>query len=165
MGLKQLFSKKKADTRARDGFFAPIAGQIIDLEQVPDMVFSQKMMGDGFAIVPAEGKVYSPVFGKVVSLFPTKHAIGILSHEGHEILIHFGMDTVNLNGDGFKSHVKEGDTVTPETMLISVDLKKVAPLVPSLITPVIFTNLEDKVLTRETAGDVAAGEQLALKIA
>ena len=88
---------------ASDLFVSPIKGEVKPLSEVPDAVFSGKMMGDGFAIVPSEGTIVSPVNGKIVSLFPTKHAIGILSDSGREILIHVGIDTVKLEGKGFRS--------------------------------------------------------------
>lgn len=149
------FFKKKETPK---GICAPITGKLMPITEVPDPVFSQKMMGDGFAIEPSEGKVYSPVAGKIQTVFPTKHAIGILSDEGHEILIHFGMDTVSLGGEGFKAHVKEGQKVTPATLLLTVDLKAIAPKVPSLITPVVWTNLGDKTLTLRKTGSVTSGE-------
>ncbi|MEI6287106.1 MAG: glucose-specific PTS transporter subunit IIBC [Bacillota bacterium] len=121
-------------------FLAPLEGKIISLEEVPDQVFSQKFMGDGFAIVPKSGEVVSPVNGIIETFFPTKHAIGIKADNGTEILIHFGVDTVNLNGEGFTAHAKQGDRVTAGQKLLSVDLAVVAPKVPSIITPIIITS-------------------------
>ncbi|OIJ18730.1 PTS glucose transporter subunit IICBA [Anaerobacillus alkalidiazotrophicus] len=120
----------------------PIEGEIISLTDVPDQVFSKKMMGDGFAVVPVNGKVVSPISGKVVNLFPTKHAIGLQSKEGLEVLIHFGLDTVNLKGDGFKALVSQDDFVEKGQLLLEVDLDFVKQRVPSIATPIIFTNLE-----------------------
>ena len=91
--------------------FAPLTGQIITLEQVPDPVFSGKMLGDGIAIVPEEGKIYSPVNGIVTTVSTTLHAYGFSTTEGLDILVHVGLETVSLNGDGFKSYVKEGDAI------------------------------------------------------
>ena len=139
-------------------------GKCINITEVPDQVFSTKMMGDGFAIEPTEGKVYSPVTGKVLNVFPTKHAVALESNEGHEILIHFGMDTVTLKGEGFTAHVGEGDTVTPDTLLLSVDLDAVRPKVPSLVTPVVFTNLGDKAIELKKTGSVTHGEASILEI-
>ncbi|AST89810.1 MULTISPECIES: glucose-specific PTS transporter subunit IIBC [Sutcliffiella] len=128
---------------AEEDFISPIAGEIMPLEEVPDQVFSQKLMGDGFAILPSEGTVVSPVDGKIVNLFPTKHAIGILSNSGHEILIHIGIDTVNLKGEGFEAFVAQGDTVSKGQQLVKFDLSFVKQNAPSILTPIIFTNLED----------------------
>ncbi|NLP52546.1 glucose-specific PTS transporter subunit IIBC [Bacillus sp. RO1] len=125
------------------GFIAPIKGEIKPLDDVPDQVFSGKMMGDGFAIEPSEGLVVSPVDGKIVNLFPTKHAIGIESNVGHEILIHVGIDTVNLKGEGFEALVTQGDTVTKGQELLKFDMDFISKNAPSLMTPIVFTNLKD----------------------
>ncbi|MCY8912803.1 PTS glucose transporter subunit IIABC [Bacillus atrophaeus] len=124
-------------------FVSPITGEIHPITDVPDQVFSGKMMGDGFAILPTEGIVVSPVRGKILNVFPTKHAIGLQSDGGKEILIHFGIDTVSLKGEGFTSFVSEGDRVEPGQKLLEVDLDAVKPNVPSLMTPIVFTNLAE----------------------
>ncbi|MGG1680078.1 glucose-specific PTS transporter subunit IIBC [Neobacillus sp. NRS-1170] len=124
-------------------FVAPIKGEIKAITEVPDQVFAGKMMGDGFAIVPAEGTVVSPVDGKIVNLFPTKHAIGILSDGGREILIHVGIDTVNLKGQGFETLVSENDRVTKGQPLLKVDLDYIKEHATSSITPIVFTNLTE----------------------
>ena len=157
--LKNLFKKKTEEEAPKNsGIFAPISGQLLPITDVPDPVFSQKMMGDGFAIEPESGKVYSPVYGKVIGLFPTKHAVSLLSDEGYEVLVHVGMDTVTLNGEGFTSHVSEGAQVTPQDLLLTVDLDAVRPKVPSLMTPVVFTNLGEKKLVLNKKGPVAHGD-------
>ncbi|WP_026582834.1 glucose-specific PTS transporter subunit IIBC [Bacillus sp. J33] len=125
-----------------DLFVAPIKGEIKPITEVPDAVFSGKMMGDGFAIVPEEGTVVSPVDGKIVNMFPTKHAIGILSDSGREILIHVGIDTVNLKGQGFETLVAENDRVEAGQPLLKVDLDYIEKNATSKITPIVFTNLE-----------------------
>lgn len=126
-----------------EGFLSPIKGEIKPLDDVPDQVFSGKMMGDGFAILPTEGVVVSPVDGEIVNLFPTKHAIGIKSDGGREILIHVGIDTVNLKGEGFEALVKQGDKVTKGQELLRFDIDFLKQNAPSIITPIIFTNLHD----------------------
>lgn len=135
-----LFSKKVKEIK----LVMPIQGEITELSNVPDPVFAEKMMGDGFAIIPANGKVYAPCDGVVGSLFPTGHAIGLVIEEGIEILMHFGLETVTLQGEGFTTMVKQGDTVKAGDLLIDVDLEAVAPKVPSTITPVIFTDIKGK---------------------
>ncbi|MDA1475766.1 glucose-specific PTS transporter subunit IIBC [Bacillus changyiensis] len=124
-------------------FVSPLAGEIHPITDVPDQVFSGKMMGDGFAILPSEGTVVSPVRGKIINVFPTKHAIGLQSDGGREILIHFGIDTVSLKGEGFTSFVSEGDRIEPGQKLLEVDIENVKDKVPSLMTPVVFTNLKE----------------------
>lgn len=145
-------TKKVNLAKGEDLFVSPLSGKVLELKDVPDEVFSNKMMGDGFAIEPVSGKVVSPVNGKITTLFPTKHAIGIVSDTGREILIHFGIDTVNLKGEGFESFVKQGDTVKAGQLILSVDLNKVKETAPSIITPVIFTNLSEDERVRFKAG-------------
>lgn len=122
-------------------FVIPMSGTLRYLEDVPDLVFSEKLMGDGFAIEPVNGTVVSPINGKVINIFPTKHAIGLEADNGREVLIHIGLETVNLKGEGFEVFVKEGDRVTAGQKLVEADLAAIGPHVPSLLTPVVFTNL------------------------
>ncbi|MYL62584.1 PTS N-acetyl glucosamine transporter subunit IIABC [Bacillus hwajinpoensis] len=143
-------------TIADQAFIMPVKGKIIPLNEVPDEVFSAGMMGDGFAILPEDGHFVSPVDGEVISVFPTKHAVGIKSESGVEILIHVGIDTVNLKGEGFTTHVKEGDTIKRGDNLMTVDLSSVRRAVPSLATPVIFTNLQT--LKIKKTGNIPQGD-------
>lgn len=122
-------------------FVSPIKGEVTPLSEVPDQVFSQKMMGDGFAIKPTEGTVVSPVNGTIVTFFPTKHAIGIQSDAGREILIHVGIDTVNLEGKGFEALVEQGEKVKIGQPLLKVDIDYIEKQATSIMTPIIFTNL------------------------
>ena len=123
-------------------FGAPIDGRLIELSHVPDAVFAGKIMGDGFAIEPVNGEVVSPVDGTVTSFMAdTRHAVGITSTEGLEILIHIGIDTVQLAGEGFVGLVVQDDPVTAGQPLLKVDLERIRDKVPSLVSPVVFTNL------------------------
>ena len=124
-------------------FVMPLAGEVMKLESVPDQVFSTKVMGDGFAIRPTSNVLVSPVDGKVSMLFKTKHACVITQADGVEILMHIGMDTVNLGGEGFEALVALNDEVKKGTPLIRFDLEGIAAQVPSMITPIVFTNLAD----------------------
>ena len=128
-----MFKKKTVD------LMMPITGQLIKLEDVPDPAFSEKMLGEGFAIQPYDGKVYSPVDGKILQRFPTNHAIGIESKEGLELLIHFGINTVELKGEGFKNFVDIGDLVKAGDLILEVDIDYVKIQDKPLITPIIFT--------------------------
>lgn len=136
--FKKLFGKSPKQTE--ETFIAPLTGTVKKIEDVPDPVFSQKMMGDGIAIEPTDGEVVSPVDGEIVQFFHTRHAIGIRSNTGLEILIHVGLDTVTMNGDGFTGHVKEGDKVKAGDKLISFDLELIKEKATSTITPVVITN-------------------------
>ena len=106
--------------------YCPAKGKRKLLENVNDEAFAQKMMGDGIAVIPSSGEVFSPVDGEVTMLFPTKHAIGLKSDDGVEVLVHIGIDTVELNGEGFSSYVKQGDKVEVGSPLLSFDLNKVS---------------------------------------
>lgn len=121
----------------------PIEGKIIPLSQVEDDAFSQEVLGKGIAIIPSEGKVYAPFDGTVITLFPTKHAIGIVSDNGCEVLIHIGMNTVQLNGKYFTSHVQQGDKVKKRQLLVEFDIDHILQEGYNLETPVIITNTKD----------------------
>ncbi|MBM7694500.1 PTS system D-glucosamine-specific IIC component [Peribacillus deserti] len=143
-----------------EAFVSPLQGELKPITEVPDQVFSEKMMGDGFAIVPTEGTVVSPVDGTIVNLFPTKHAIGIESDAGREILIHVGIDTVKLEGKGFETLVSQGDKVKKGQPLLKVDLDYIRENAASIITPIIFTNLkEGEQVTIKKQGNVALKEE------
>ena len=123
-------------------FGAPIDGRLVDLSQVPDEVFAGKIMGDGFAIDPVNGEVVSPLNGTVTSFMAdTRHAVGITSDEGLEVLIHIGIDTVKLAGDGFVGLVGQNEKVLAGQPLLKVDLERIRDKVPSLVSPIVFTNL------------------------
>jgi glucose PTS system EIICBA or EIICB component len=140
------------ETNETSTIVSPIKGELKSITEVPDQVFSGKMMGDGFAIVPTEGTVVSPVNGEIVNIFPTKHALGLVAEDGTEILIHVGIDTVKLGGEGFEAFVAQGDKVTQGQKLLQVDLEYVGANAPSLMTPIVFTNLkpgQEVVLNKE----------------
>ncbi len=148
-----------------DAFVSPLSGKLLDLKDVPDQVFSSKMMGDGFAIEPKKGEVVSPVNGKIATVFPTKHAIGIVADNNREILIHFGVDTVKLEGEGFEILVKQGESIKVGQPILRVDLNKVKDEAPSIITPIIFTNLSEGETVLFKAGvDVKAGQKDIIRI-
>ncbi|MEQ6377987.1 PTS glucose transporter subunit IIA [Bacillaceae bacterium S4-13-56] len=135
------FNKFKKNKK--NEMYAPVNGEIVQLQDVPDPVFSEKMMGEGIAILPEEGELYSPVEGKVIQVAPTKHAIGILASDGSEILLHVGLETVLLKGSGFTPHVKEGDEVTVGQHIMSFDLPFLKENVSSTIIPMVITNSLD----------------------
>ena len=115
-------------------------GQVVALEQVKDPVFAQKMMGDGFAVEPANGNIVSPVSGTVSSIFPTKHALGIVTEAGLEVLVHIGLDTVSLEGKPFTVHVAEGQKVAAGDLLVTADLDAIRAAGRETSTVVVFTN-------------------------
>jgi glucose-specific phosphotransferase system IIA component len=131
-------------------FASPLSGRILSLDQVPDPTFAGKILGDGFAIVPDHGLVVSPFDATVETLIGSHHAIGLLSSEGVEVLIHVGIDTVKMKGQGFKALVQEGQSVKKGDALIQFDLELIKKMSPSIVTPVIFTNSGDLIWNAET---------------
>lgn len=126
-----------------DTIFSPIVGTVKPLSMVEDAAFAEGLLGQGVAIEPQEGSVYAPFDGTVVSLFPTKHAIGLVSDNGCEVLIHVGMDTVKLDGKYFESFVEQGMRVTKGDKLVTFDIQAIKDEGYSIITPVIVTNTSD----------------------
>ena len=132
-------------------------GQVVALEQVKDPVFAQKMMGDGFAVEPANGNIVSPVSGTVSSIFPTKHALGIVTEAGLEVLVHIGLDTVSLEGKPFTVHVAEGQKVAAGDLLVTADLDAIRAAGRETSTVVVFTNGDAiKSVKLENTGSLAA---------
>ncbi|ENQ3078247.1 PTS sugar transporter subunit IIA [Bacillus sp. WLY-B-L8] len=151
--FKKLFgfgSKTNAET-----IVSPLTGEVKNIEEVPDPVFAGRMMGDGVAIDPTEGVVVSPVDGEIVQLFHTKHAVGIKSTNGAEILIHVGLETVKMEGEGFETHVSEGQTVKAGDKLISFDLELIREKAKSTITPIVITNTDATESIETTVGVTA----------
>lgn len=122
---------------------SPLVGKIINIADVPDATFAQKILGDGVAVEPTEGILYAPVDGEVAQLFHTNHALGIKAENGSEVLLHVGIDTVKMNGEGFKAYVKVGDTVKAGDKLIEFDLNLIREKAKSEITPFVITNMHD----------------------
>lgn len=145
-------------------FAMPIDGKIIPLIEVPDEVFAQGMMGQGFAISPTGNTVYSPIDGKIVSIFPTKHAIGLVTDTGVEILIHVGVDTVKLKGQGFDLLAEDGQYIKRGDALLKIDLAHIEANAPSSIIPIIFTNLTTQKVNLLKDGVQQSGETGILNI-
>ncbi|MCS4907854.1 glucose-specific PTS transporter subunit IIBC [Staphylococcus aureus] len=141
---------------------APLTGEVTPLSEVPDQVFSEKMMGDGIAIKPSQGEVRAPFNGKIQMIFPTKHAIGLVSDSGLELLIHIGLDTVKLNGEGFTLHVEEGQEVKQGDLLINFDSDYIRNHAKSDITPIIVTqgNITNLDFKQGEHGNISFGDQL-----
>ncbi|MFZ3580402.1 PTS system trehalose-specific EIIBC component [Virgibacillus sp. DJP39] len=137
--------------------YAPLSGEIKQLSDVPDPTFAEKMMGDGLAIEPSDGKVVAPFDGKIVQIFPTKHAVGLESTNGVEVLIHIGLETVSLDGEGFEAHVKQGDQVKAGDPLVTFDLEYIREKAKSTITPIIITNGDALSSLEKTNENVVVG--------
>lgn len=140
---------------------SPITGKAQELSAAPDEAFAQKMMGDGAVVTPTEPYVYAPEDGEVTFVFDTKHAVGFMTDTGISLLIHIGIDTVKLGGKGFKALVKEGQKVKKGEPMLQLDLKYLSKNAPSLVSPVVCTELEDNQKIRLLkAGDICAGDAL-----
>ncbi|PYI37470.1 PTS glucose transporter subunit IIA [Arthrobacter psychrolactophilus] len=135
--MLKMFKKKG------DQIFAPAAGTVMALADVPDPVFASGAVGEGFAVEPTEGNFVSPVDGELILLAKTLHAFAVRTDAGAEILVHIGMDTVKLKGEGFTAHRAKGEMVKQGELVISCDLAAMTPLVPSMVTPVLLTNGKD----------------------
>lgn len=124
---------------------APVEGQIVKIEDVPDEVFAKKILGEGIAIMPSSGEYVSPISGELVTVHP--HAYGIRHNSGLQLLLHIGIDTINLKGEGFKVFCKENSQIEVGNKLVKVDIKKISPKVKSLISPIVI--IPDSIEGRE----------------
>lgn len=151
------------DNKAKSGeeLFSHLSGRVIALENVEDEAFSQKVLGEGIAVEPSEGRLYSPCSGKVDMLFDTKHAVNLVSDNGAEILLHIGIDTVKLGGRYFEAHVSDGQRVKKGELLISFDIDSIRKAGFKTTTPMIICNTEDYSSIDVTAGgNVNAGDRI-----
>ena len=147
-------------------FLSPLTGRSVSLEEVPDPVFSQKIIGDGMAVIPSDGRIVSPVDAQVVSVADTAHAYGLKTEDGIELLIHAGLETVSLKGECFKVYVKQGDTVKAGDVLAEMDLKFLEERKLNPITPVLICGgMEGKILVKSQPGQVEAGKSELLTVA
>ena len=140
---------------------APMKGKCVSIKEVPDPTFAEEILGKGIAVIPQDGHVYAPADGKISTVFPTGHAVGITTADGAEILIHIGLDTVKLNGEHFTALVKTGDAVEVGTPLVQVDLKAVRDAGYDLVTPVLITNSAEVLDVMENSREhVEAGDEI-----
>lgn len=163
--LNSLFKKQisgvEEQRKEKNVILSPLKGKVIPLEEVSDPAFAQGILGVGAAILPEEGKVYSPVDGTVAAAFPTGHAIGLLSEDGVEILIHAGIDTVRLKGDGFELMVDQGDQVKAGQLLMTFDTEKIKDAGYETTTMVLVSNAQNFGAMKLLCGaSVAPGDKL-----
>lgn len=140
--------------------YSPTNGEIIKIERIPDKMFANKMLGDGIGFIMDEDTIYSPCDGKVMMIAETKHAIGIEDKNGVELLIHIGLDTVNLNGEGFKPLVEVGDKVSINTPLIEVNSELIKEKGIELTSAMVITNTDNYNFTFERFGQASGGEKV-----
>lgn len=160
--MKQQFVAKEKNVSISSTIKSPMAGSIVSLSEVPDDTFSQEIMGAGIAIQPKDNSIKSPVNGEIISIFPTKHAICLKSTDGVEILIHLGLDTVELNGKGFNILVEEGQKVQEGDLIGTMDIDYVQKAGYSILTPVIVTNSTSykSIHSRKSRGEIYFQEAL-----
>ena len=140
---------------------SPAKGKAVSLKEVNDPTFAEEMLGKGAAVIPEEGKIYAPADGEIGMVFDTLHAVSMTTDFGAEILIHIGLDTVKMKGDGFTGHVKAGDHVKKGDLLLEVDLEKVKTAGYDTITPVLVCNTPDYASVEGIQADaVNAGDDL-----
>lgn len=152
-----LFKKKKTEYLLG----APAKGNAVPLTEVNDPTFSEGMLGQGVAVIPSEGKIYAPIDGEVGMVFDTLHAVSLTADCGAEVLIHVGLDTVKMNGDGFVGHVQAGDKVKKGDLLLEVDLEKVKAAGYDTITPMLICNTDDYASVEGLSGkDVEPGDDV-----
>jgi len=149
------FFKAKKET-----ILSPADGDIVQLEEVPDEVFSQKMAGEGIAIMPRSNTFVAPVAGTITKIFSTNHAFSIKTKSGLEVMVHIGLDTVALNGEGFKRLAKEGDSVSIGKPIISADLEFIASKGKNIVTPIVLNHEKELLVTSDIIGNVREGGDL-----
>ena len=162
MGLfDKLYGAK--DKKAVDvEIYAPLSGEIVNIEDVPDVVFSEKIVGDGIAIRPTGNKLVAPVDGVVGKIFETNHAFSMESKEGVELFVHFGIDTVELKGEGFTRVAQEGQSVKRGDTIIELDLALLEAKAKSVLTPVVISNMDEITNMEKKSGEVVAGDSVVL---
>ena len=162
MGLfdKLFGSKEKKSVEVE--IYAPLSGEIVNIEDVPDVVFSEKIVGDGIAIRPKGNKIVAPIDGVIGKIFETNHAFSLESKEGIELFVHFGIDTVELKGEGFTRIAQEGQAVKRGDTVIEFDLELLESKAKSVLTPVVVSNMDEISNIEKKAGEVVAGESIVL---
>lgn len=161
--LKSLVSDDKKDTGTIE-IIAPLSGEIVNIEDVPDVVFAGKIVGDGIAIKPTGNKMVAPVDGTIGKIFETNHAFSIESDSGVELFVHFGIDTVELKGEGFKRIAEEGQRVKVGDTVIEFDLPLLEEKAKSTLTPVVISNMDEIKELIKLSGSVTVGETPVIRI-
>jgi glucose-specific phosphotransferase system IIA component len=137
---------------------SPFSGRVVPLDEVDDEVFSERVMGDGVAIQPTSGAVVAPLSGRIEKLFKGGHGLAIEDDDGLQILVHIGLETVKLKGDGFTVHAAEGDSVETGDLIVTVDLDRMAELAIDLVSPVVV--ISGHGVTNPATGEVTSGDRL-----
>ncbi|WP_394205413.1 PTS glucose transporter subunit IIA [Shewanella waksmanii] len=144
--------------------FAPVSGEIVAIEKVPDVVFAEKIVGDGIAIAPKGHQILAPIDGTIGKIFETNHAFSIESPHGLELFVHFGVGTVELRGNGFTRLAEEGQTVKVGEPILEFDIEYLKDQVESLLTPVVLANMEDIKELDKNQGTIEAGKDVIFSV-
>lgn len=167
MGLFDKLKKMVSDdTNVADAIevFAPLSGEIVPLEEVPDVVFAEKIVGDGLAIKPSGNKMVAPCDGTIGKIFETNHAFSIESDSGLEMFVHFGIDTVELKGEGFTRVAQEGQQVKKGDTVLEFDLALLEQKAKSTLTPVVISNMDEVKELEKESGIVNAADDVILRV-
>lgn len=161
--LDKLFGKKENVVKEVE-IYAPLSGEIVNIEDVPDVVFSEKIVGDGVAIRPNGDTIVAPVNGTIGKIFETNHAFSIESDDGVELFVHFGIDTVELRGEGFTRLAEEGQKVKAGDPIIKFDLAFLSEKAKSVLTPIVISNMDEISNLQKFNGEVVQGESVVLTL-
>ena len=164
MGLFDKLFGSKENKSVEVEIYAPISGEIVNIEDVPDVVFSEKIVGDGVAVRPIGNKIVAPVDGVIGKIFETNHAFSMESKEGVELFVHFGIDTVELKGEGFTRIAQEGQSVMRGDTVIEFDLALLQSKAKSVLTPIVISNMDEISCIVKKSGEVVAGESVVLAL-
>ncbi|HHF3673044.1 TPA: PTS glucose transporter subunit IIA [Haemophilus influenzae] len=164
MGLFDKLFGSKENKSMEVEIYAPISGEIVNIEDVPDVVFSEKIVGDGVAVRPIGNKIVAPVDGVIGKIFETNHAFSMESKEGVELFVHFGIDTVELKGEGFTRIAQEGQSVKRGDTVIEFDLALLESKAKSVLTPIVISNMDEISCIVKKSGEVVAGESVVLAL-
>ncbi|QLB12994.1 PTS system D-glucose-specific IIA component (Glc family) [Bisgaardia hudsonensis] len=160
--FNKLFFGSKEGKATTCEIYAPVSGEIVSIEDVPDVVFSEKIVGDGVAIRPTDNRLVAPVDGVIGKIFETNHAFSMESKDGVELFVHFGIDTVELKGEGFTRIAQEGQEVKHGDTIIELDLAFLESKAKSVLTPVVISNMDEINTMDKKSGTVVAGESVVL---
>lgn len=158
-----IFDRFQSKSKKAWEITAPVAGECVPLQEVSDPTFAQEMLGRGVAIRPTDGRVTAPSDGIVTTMFPTGHAVAMTTRDGIEILVHVGLDTVNLGGEGFTKYVEEGQQVKKGDLLIEADLQKIGEQYET-ITPVVICNTQDYEKVEGLTGKTVTAQDSVIRI-
>lgn len=161
--LKRMVSDDTSETSGID-IFAPLSGELVPIEEVPDVVFAEKIVGDGIAIKPSGNKMVAPCDGTIGKIFETNHAFSIESDSGLELFVHFGIDTVELRGEGFTRIAQEGQRVKKGDTIIEFDLALLEAKAKSTLTPVVISNMDEVKEVTKHSGAVTQAEDVIMRV-